>query len=79
MLAELGAAIDARWDLAALDAEVRASQERRRVVAAANATGAVTAWDHPTPDDAAAATSAPAATSGARWSARGCRWSEGVR
>ena len=53
VLAELGAAIDARWDLAALDAEVRASQERRRVVAAANATGAVTAWDHPTPDDAA--------------------------
>ena len=47
-------AIKARPDLAALDAEVRASQERRRVVAAANATGAVTAWDHATPDDAAA-------------------------
>jgi choline-sulfatase len=54
VLAELGAAIDARWDLAALDAEVRASQERRRVVAAANATGAITPWDYPTPDDAAA-------------------------
>ena len=53
MLADVGAAIDARWDLAALDAEVRASQERRRVVAAANATGEVSAWDHPTPDDAA--------------------------
>ena len=41
-------AVEARWDLARLDAEVRASQERRRLVARALATGARTAWDHPT-------------------------------
>ncbi|HXY81798.1 MAG TPA: choline-sulfatase [Gaiellaceae bacterium] len=36
-----------RWDLAALDAEVRASQRRRRLVAGALAVGRVTKWDHP--------------------------------
>ena len=36
-----------------LDADVRASQARRRLVAAALATGAVTAWDHASPDDGA--------------------------
>ena len=41
-------AVEARWDLVRLDAEVRASQERRRLVARALATGARTAWDHPT-------------------------------
>ena len=34
-----------RWRLDALDAEVRASQRRRRLVGAALATGAVHAWD----------------------------------
>ena len=34
-----------RWDLAALDAEVRESQRRRRLVAAALAKGQVRAWD----------------------------------
>jgi choline-sulfatase len=44
----LAAAVDARWDLAALDREVRASQKRRRLVARALATGRVTPWDLPT-------------------------------
>ena len=43
----LRAAVDARWDLGALDAEVRVSQERRRLVACALATGKVAAWDPP--------------------------------
>jgi choline-sulfatase len=46
-VASLAAAADARWDLVELDREVRASQERRRVVARALATGDVTQWDHP--------------------------------
>jgi choline-sulfatase len=37
----------ARWDLAALDREVRASQRRRRLVASALAAGRITKWDHP--------------------------------
>src|SRR5439155_18053252 len=45
--ASLGAAVDERWDLAALDREVRAGQRRRRLVARALATGRVTKWDHP--------------------------------
>ena len=53
-LAALAAAADRRWDLERLDTEVRASQARRRVVAASLATGTVTAWDHPSPDDGAA-------------------------
>ena len=50
--AESAAQVDAfraevakRWDLAALDAEVRASQRRRRLVDAALSQGAVRAWD----------------------------------
>jgi choline-sulfatase len=43
----LRAAADRRWDLIALDREVRASQRRRRLVARALATGKVAAWDHP--------------------------------
>jgi choline-sulfatase len=46
-VASLAAAADARWDLVELDREVRASQERRRLVARALATGDVTDWDHP--------------------------------
>jgi choline-sulfatase len=46
-VASLAAAVDARWDLAALDREVRASQNRRRLVARALATGRVTPWDLP--------------------------------
>jgi choline-sulfatase len=42
----LSEAADERWDLAALDREVRASQRRRRLVARALATGRVTTWDH---------------------------------
>ena len=41
-------AADARWDLERLDAAVRASQQARRLVARALATGTLTSWDHPT-------------------------------
>ena len=44
---ELAAAADERWDLERLDREVRESQERRRIVARALATGRVARWDHP--------------------------------
>ena len=44
---ELARVADARWDLAALDAEVRESQERRRLVSAALFAGTLTPWDHP--------------------------------
>jgi choline-sulfatase len=46
-LRSLARAADARWDLDRLDADVRRSQARRRLVASALATGALTAWDHP--------------------------------
>ncbi|MBB5222158.1 choline-sulfatase [Amaricoccus macauensis] len=46
MLAALAAKAGARWDLAAFDADVRASQARRRVVYEALRQGAHTAWDH---------------------------------
>jgi hypothetical protein len=46
----LGAAADARWDLESLDAEVRESQRRRRLVAKALAVGRITKWDHPEGD-----------------------------
>ncbi len=49
-VASLAAAVDARWDLAALDREVRASQKRRRLLARALATGRVTPWDLPAGD-----------------------------
>jgi choline-sulfatase len=41
---------DVPWDLERLDAHVRLSQERRRLVAAALATGRVAKWDHPAGD-----------------------------
>ena len=44
--------VTARWDLERLDDEVRASQERRRLVARALATGERTIWDHPTDNPA---------------------------
>jgi choline-sulfatase len=43
----LARAADERWDLDQLDAAVRESQERRRLVVSALSTGALTAWDHP--------------------------------
>src|SRR5207248_1880244 len=46
----MAAAAGARWDLEALDREVRASQRRRRIVAAALAIGRVAKWDHPEGD-----------------------------
>jgi choline-sulfatase len=46
----LAAAADARWDLEALDREVRASQKRRRIVSAALAIGRIAKWDHPEGD-----------------------------
>ena len=48
--AGLRAAADARWDLEALDREVRASQARHRLVANALMTGRATKWDHPAGD-----------------------------
>jgi choline-sulfatase len=45
MLSRLRAASEARWDLAAYDAEVRASQARRHVVYAALRNGAYYPWD----------------------------------
>ena len=43
---EMDAEVARRWDLDALDAEVRASQRRRRLVAAGLQPGAHTPWDH---------------------------------
>jgi choline-sulfatase len=51
-LEELGQIADARWNLSALRREVLASQERRRLIARALATGRITRWDHVAPDDA---------------------------
>ncbi len=45
-LARLLAEVGARWDLAAFDRAVRASQARRRVVYDALRQGAFTPWDH---------------------------------
>ena len=44
-LAAFRAELDAGWDLTALDREVRAGQERRRLVGGALAKGAYTPWD----------------------------------
>ncbi len=44
-VAEFRAEAAKRWDLAALDAEVRASQRRRRLVDAALTKGEIRAWD----------------------------------
>jgi choline-sulfatase len=49
--AELAAEADRRWDLARLDAEVRASQAARRLVAEALSVGHTPLWDLPTLDD----------------------------
>jgi choline-sulfatase len=46
VLARFRAMADARWDLAAFDAEVRASQARRHVVYPALRNGAYFPWDH---------------------------------
>jgi choline-sulfatase len=43
----LRAAVDACWDLTALDAALRLGQRRRRLVAEALARGRVACWDHP--------------------------------
>ena len=45
-LARLAAEVRARWDLAAFDAAVRASQARRHVVYEALRQGTWTPWDH---------------------------------
>lgn len=45
--------VDARWDLPRLEAEVLASQRRRRLVAAAMATGTRKSWDYQPFRDAA--------------------------
>lgn len=46
VLAHFRAAAEARWDLGAYDAEVRASQARRRLVYEALRNGAYFPWDH---------------------------------
>ncbi len=46
----LGAAAGARWNLESLDAAVRESQRRRRIVSQALATGRIAKWDHPEGD-----------------------------
>ena len=46
VLAAMTKAIRSRWDLARFDAEVRASQARRRVVYEALRNGAYYPWDH---------------------------------
>jgi choline-sulfatase len=45
-IAAFRAEVAERWDLAALDAEVRQSQRRRRLVAAALAKGQIRPWDY---------------------------------
>ncbi|MDX7951050.1 choline-sulfatase [Lichenihabitans sp. Uapishka_5] len=45
VMADFRAAVAARWDLPALDAAVRASQRRRRLVDAALMTGRISPWD----------------------------------
>jgi choline-sulfatase len=45
-LQELRKAADRRWDAAAIEQQVRASQRRRQLVQSALATGAYTPWDH---------------------------------
>lgn len=51
LLAQLQHEVRARWNLAVIEQDVLASQRRRRLVAAANATGKIHSWDHqPTRD-----------------------------
>ena len=54
-LAAFRAEVARRWDLAKLDANVRASQARRRLVNAALTTGEAKAWDFQPYKDAARA------------------------
>lgn len=51
-LARMLAAVEARWDLAAYDAEVRESQARRHLVYEALRQGAYQSWDHQPPQHA---------------------------
>ena len=53
MVADLHAEVARRWDFAAITADVLHSQRCRQLVAKANATGRLTAWDHQPPRDAA--------------------------
>jgi choline-sulfatase len=53
VLAELKAAVAARWDLDQIDHDVRESQRRRRIVGAANSLGTPPAWDYAPAYDAA--------------------------
>ena len=53
ILAELRTDVAARWDLERIDAEVRESQRRRRIVGEANARGRQPEWDYAPPYDAA--------------------------
>jgi len=52
LVAQLREEVAARWDLPTIEREVIASQRRRRVVAAANAAGALHSWDWQPPRDA---------------------------
>jgi choline-sulfatase len=52
MTAQFRKEVAARWDLAALDREVRHSQRQRAVTSAALATGRQTSWDYSPPFDA---------------------------
>ncbi len=52
ILTELRAEVAARWDLATIDREVRASQHRRAAVVEALGTGIEAAWDFTPPYDA---------------------------
>ena len=53
VLAELKAEVAARWDLDQIDAEVRESQRRRRIVGEAHSLGTPPAWDYAPAYDAA--------------------------
>jgi choline-sulfatase len=50
-LTRLAAIADERWDLTGLRERLLASQESRRLVVQALATGTITAWDYRVPDD----------------------------
>ena len=52
LVAQLLQEVATRWDLATIEQDVIASQRRRRVVAAANATGTLHSWDWQPPRDA---------------------------
>lgn len=51
-IAALRAEVENRWDLAAVERDVIASQQQRRLVAAANAMGRLESWDWQPPRDA---------------------------